>query len=70
MKIIVTGSLGHISKPLTQELIRKGHAVTVISSRDAQQPAIEALGATAAIGSVTDPHFFPLHSGRRMRCIA
>jgi len=57
MKIIVTGSLGHISKPLTEELIRKGHAVTVISSREAQQPAIEALGAKAAIGSVTDPEF-------------
>lgn len=32
MKIIITGSLGHISKPLTEELVQKGHAVTVISS--------------------------------------
>ena len=33
MKIIVTGSLGNISKPLTVGLIQKGHKVTVISSK-------------------------------------
>jgi len=54
MKIVVTGSLGNISKPLTQELVRKGHAVTVISSRSEKQAAIEALGATAAIGTIED----------------
>ncbi len=32
MKITITGSLGHISKPLTQELVQKGHSITVISS--------------------------------------
>lgn len=32
MKIIVTGSLGNISQPLTKELVEKGHHVTVISS--------------------------------------
>jgi uncharacterized protein YbjT (DUF2867 family) len=57
MKIIVTGSLGHISKPLTQELIQKGHAVTVISSRPEKQKDIEALGAKAAIGTMEDPDF-------------
>jgi uncharacterized protein YbjT (DUF2867 family) len=57
MKIIVTGSLGHISKPLTEELVQKGHAVTVISSRPEKQTAIEALGAAAAIGSVEDVQF-------------
>ena len=31
MKIVVTGSLGHISKPLTEELIKKGHSVTIVS---------------------------------------
>ena len=31
MKIVVTGSLGNISKPLTQELVEKGHEVTGIS---------------------------------------
>lgn len=32
MKIIVTGSLGNISKPLTQKLVQKELQVTVISS--------------------------------------
>ena len=57
MKIIVTGSLGNISKPLTEELVQKGHAVTVISSSSNKQQAIEALGAAAAIGSVEDAGF-------------
>jgi uncharacterized protein YbjT (DUF2867 family) len=57
MKIIVTGSLGHISKPLTEELVQKGHAVTVISSNPGKQAAIEDLGATAAIGSLEDIDF-------------
>ncbi len=57
MKIIVTGSLGHISKPLTQELVQKGHSVTVISSNPERQKDIEALGAAAAIGSLQDAGF-------------
>ena len=57
MKIVVTGSLGRISKPLTKELVQKGHAVTVISSNPEKQKDIEALGATAAIGSVEDADF-------------
>ncbi|WP_295720356.1 NAD(P)H-binding protein [Mucilaginibacter sp.] len=57
MKIIVTGSLGHISKPLTIELVQKGHAVTVISSNPEKQKDIEALGAAAAIGSLEDVNF-------------
>lgn len=57
MKIIVTGSLGHISKPLTEELVQKGHEVTVISSSPDKKGNIEAMGATAAIGSVKDAHF-------------
>jgi uncharacterized protein YbjT (DUF2867 family) len=64
MKIVVTGSLGNVSKPLTQELIEKGHAVTVISSKPDKQPAIEALGATAAIGSVEDAAFLASAFGR------
>ncbi|MBC8041940.1 MAG: NAD(P)H-binding protein [Rhizobacter sp.] len=57
MKVIVTGSLGHISKPLTQELVQKGHHITVISSNSEKQKDIEALGATAAIGSLEDIDF-------------
>ncbi len=57
MKIVVTGSLGHISKPLTQELVKKGHSVTVISSKPEKQQDIEALGARAAIGTLEDVDF-------------
>lgn len=64
MKIIVTGSLGNISKPLTQELVQtrlpdgqERHSVTVISSNPERQKAIEALGAKAAIGNIEDADF-------------
>ncbi|MBF9237335.1 NAD(P)H-binding protein [Hymenobacter sp. BT683] len=57
MKIILTGSLGNISKPLASELVRNGHAVTVISTKPDKQSEIEALGASAAIGSVEDVGF-------------
>lgn len=57
MKIIITGSLGHISKPLTTALVQKGHAVTVISRNPEKQKDIEALGASAAIGSLEDVDF-------------
>jgi NAD(P)H dehydrogenase (quinone) len=57
MKIIVTGSLGNISKPLTQTLVGQGHAVTVISSNPKKQSDIEALGAIGAIGSIADVDF-------------
>jgi len=57
MKIIITGSLGHISKPLATELVQQGHEVTVISSKPDKQFEIEELGAKAAIGSVKDAEF-------------
>ena len=57
MKFIVTGSVGHISQPLTKELVQKGHQAIVISSNPERQSAIEALGATAAIGSLEDVDF-------------
>ncbi|QEM04624.1 NAD(P)H-binding protein [Mucilaginibacter rubeus] len=57
MKIIVTGSTGNISKPLTQTLIVAGHNVTVISSNADKVAEIESLGAKAAIGSLADADF-------------
>ena len=57
MKIIVTGSLGHISKPLVEKLIAAKHNVTVISSNANRKSEIESLGATAAIGSVNELAF-------------
>jgi uncharacterized protein YbjT (DUF2867 family) len=57
MKITLTGSLGNISKPLAKQLIDAGHQVTIISSNQDKITDIEALGATAAIGSVADVDF-------------
>lgn len=57
MKITVTGSTGNISKPLTKTLVQQGHEVTVISSNPDKQEDIEALGATAAIGTIEDTDF-------------
>jgi uncharacterized protein YbjT (DUF2867 family) len=57
MKIIVTGSLGNISKPLAKQLIANGHDVTIISSDANKAADIEALGAKAAIGSIGDVNF-------------
>lgn len=57
MNIVLTGSLGTIGKTLTPELVKKGHSVTVISSKAERQHDIEALGATAAIGTIQDADF-------------
>ena len=57
MKIVLTGSLGNIGKPLTEALVQNGHSVTVISSNPERKVAIEALGAKAAIGTMQDVAF-------------
>lgn len=57
MKILITGSLGNVAKPLAEELISKGHELTIISSNESRRGEIENLGACAAIGSITDPDF-------------
>ena len=56
MKITLTGSLGHIGKPLTQKLVEE-HTVTVISSNPARSQEIVALGAIPAIGPLQDANF-------------
>ncbi|KFF15759.1 SDR family oxidoreductase [Chryseobacterium sp. JM1] len=57
MNIVLTGSIGNIGKPLTEELVQKGHTVTVISSNAERIAAIENIGAKAAIGSMFDADF-------------
>jgi uncharacterized protein YbjT (DUF2867 family) len=57
MKIVLTGSLGNIGKPLAEQLVGQGHAVTVISSNATRLADIEALGANAAIGQMQDTAF-------------
>jgi uncharacterized protein YbjT (DUF2867 family) len=57
MKLIITGSLGNIGKPLTKTLVAAKHDVTVISSQADRRREIESLGAKAAIGSIGDEEF-------------
>jgi uncharacterized protein YbjT (DUF2867 family) len=57
MKIIITGSLGNISRPLSTQLAANGHNVTVISSNNNKSAEITAIGATPAIGLVSDEQF-------------
>jgi len=57
MKIILTGSLGNIGKPLTKLLVQGRHHVKVISSRKERISEIEDLGAFATIGSIKDVEF-------------
>jgi len=54
MKIVVTGSIGHIGKPLVPRLVANGHQLTVITSKQQNAPVIEAMGAKAVTGSVED----------------
>lgn len=57
MKYVITGSLGNISKPVSQALINAKHDVTIITSKQENAAAIEVLGAKAAVGSVEDVAF-------------
>ena len=57
MKYVISGAAGHISKPLTEKLLKAGHDVTVIG-RDAENiKPLTDKGAKAAIGSVQDVEF-------------
>jgi len=57
MNLVLTGSLGHIGRPLTGELVQRGHDVTVVSSKPERKGEIEALGAKAAIGTLENLTF-------------
>lgn len=57
MNIVLTGSLGNIGKALAPALVHNGHQVTVITSKAERRKDIEALGATAAIGTFQDSGF-------------
>ncbi len=57
MKITVSGSLGNIGQQLVKKLVAAGQTVTVITSNETRKKDIEALGVTAAIGSVSNAAF-------------
>lgn len=57
MKITVTGSLGNISRSLTQKLVAQEHEISVISSNANKADDIRKLHATPLIGSLEDYEF-------------
>jgi uncharacterized protein YbjT (DUF2867 family) len=57
MNYVITGSLGNISKPIVEQLVKHGHQVSVVSSNPGNKLAIEAIGAKSLIGSVEDAEF-------------
>ena len=57
MNITLTGSLGHIGKPLATQLLDQGHQLTIVSSQPERAAAINTLGATPATGHLQDIDF-------------
>ncbi len=57
MNYVITGSLGHISKPIVQQLIASGHQVSVVTSNPERVKDMEALQAKGLVGSVEDSGF-------------
>lgn len=56
-KYVITGSIGHISKPVVAGLVKAGHEVAVITSNTDREKEIAALGATAHVGRIQDATF-------------
>jgi uncharacterized protein YbjT (DUF2867 family) len=56
-KYVITGSIGHISKPVVEQLVKAGKEVTVITSNNDRVKEIESLGAKALVGQVQDAVF-------------
>jgi nucleoside-diphosphate-sugar epimerase len=54
---VITGSIGHISKPIVAGLVKAGKNVTVLTSNTERVKEIEELGAKALVGSVQDNAF-------------
>lgn len=54
---VITGSVGHISKPIIEGLVKAGNKVTVITSSADRVKEIEKLGATPLVGQVQDSKF-------------
>ena len=57
MKFVVTGAAGHISKPLTKNLLMLGHDVTVVGRNPKNLKGLIDLGANATIGDMADVPF-------------
>jgi uncharacterized protein YbjT (DUF2867 family) len=57
MKFVVTGAAGHVSKPLTELLLARGHEVTVIGRKAENLAGLVRSGAKAAVGHLEDVPF-------------
>ena len=57
MKFVVTGAAGHVSKPLTEVLLKKGHDVTVVGRSPKNLEGLVKLGAKTTIGDMGDVPF-------------
>jgi uncharacterized protein YbjT (DUF2867 family) len=57
MNFVVTGAAGHVSRPLTELLIEKGHDVTVVGRNPRNLRSLVKRGATTAIGDMGDVSF-------------
>lgn len=56
-KYVITGSIGHISKPVIEGLVKAGKEVSVITSNGDKVKDIESLKAKALVGSIFDVEF-------------
>lgn len=56
-KYVITGSIGHISRSVVEELVKAGKTVDVITSSNERVNEIEKLGAKAVVGSVQEASF-------------
>lgn len=54
---VITGSIGHISKPVIEGLVKERNDVKVITSSSDRVADIQRLGAKALVGSVQDGNF-------------
>ncbi|MEX2235054.1 MAG: NAD(P)H-binding protein, partial [Cyclobacteriaceae bacterium] len=56
-KYVITGSIGHISRPVVEGLVKAGKTVDVVTTSNERVKEIEKLGAKAVVGSVQDASF-------------
>ena len=56
-KYVITGSIGHISKPIIEGLVKAGKEVSVVTSSNDRVSEIEETGARALVGKVQDLSF-------------
>ncbi|MEW2548159.1 NAD-dependent epimerase/dehydratase family protein [Streptomyces sp. NPDC047002] len=54
MKVFLTGGSGYIGKAVIEALVRHGHSVRALARSDGSARAVEAPGATALRGGLTD----------------